>query len=173
MSSSSNFTIEEFHTLTEILALTGGVLIFLNGRNMTTLITLTVPAMLNLLFVLGVMMRQTQQTNKRDFRDWLKKNIIMTTIITILSMVDIMIMKLLVDITLFNPEVRKWILVAGIFNSIKKMSQVVLLILYIENVGLDALLISTLFTSIASLLFSIIYEIYEHISSDSEVSHIP
>ncbi|CAG8639808.1 1940_t:CDS:2, partial [Funneliformis mosseae] len=117
MSSSSNFTIEEFHTLTEILALTGGVLIFLNGRNMTTyivllklldfvsdvtflintvkifpklfflsLMTLTVPAMLNLLFVLGVMMRQTQQTNKRDFRDWLKKHIIMTTIITILSM---------------------------------------------------------------------------------------
>ncbi|CAG8745423.1 1961_t:CDS:2, partial [Funneliformis mosseae] len=76
-------------------------------------------------------------------------------------------------ITLFNPEVRKWILVAGIFNSIKKMSQLVIIILYIENVGLDTLLISTLFTSIASLLFSIIYEIYEHISSDSEVSHIP
>ncbi|CAG8699614.1 1177_t:CDS:2 [Funneliformis mosseae] len=134
---------------------------------------LTVPATLNLLFVLGIMMRQNQQTNKRDFRDWLKKNIIMITIITILSMVDIMIMKLLLDITLFNPEVRKWILGAGIFNSIKKISQFVILILYIKELGSDTLLISTLITSIASLLFSIIYEIYEHISSYSEVSHIP
>ncbi|CAI2201433.1 18891_t:CDS:2, partial [Funneliformis geosporum] len=89
--------------------------------------TLVVPAVLNLLFVLVVMMRQTQQTNKRDFRDWLKKDIIMATIITILSMVDIMNMKLLVNITLFNPEVRKWLLGAGIFNIIKEMPQFVIL----------------------------------------------
>ncbi|CAI2187554.1 11628_t:CDS:1, partial [Funneliformis geosporum] len=95
--------------------------------------TLVVPAVLNLLFVLGVMMRQTQQTNKRKFRDWLRKNIIMTTIITILSMVDIMNMKLLVNITLFNPEVRKWLLGAGIFNIIKEMPQFVILVSIYHN----------------------------------------
>ncbi|CAI2166585.1 12197_t:CDS:2 [Funneliformis geosporum] len=133
--SSSNFTIAEFHTLTEISTLTGGILIFLIGKNVTTFVvllklldfasdvallinigntypdlffpscmTLAAPALINLLVVLGVMIQQTQQTNRRDFRDWLRENIIMTTIITILSMVDIVIMKLLVDITKFDPE---------------------------------------------------------------------
>ncbi|CAG8658619.1 5209_t:CDS:2 [Funneliformis caledonium] len=171
MSSSSNITIEEFYTLTEILTLTGGILIFLNGRNIATFIvllklldfasdfaflmstinadsdlffpsllknlhfntlfsfmTLAVPAVFNLLFVLGVMMQQTQQTNKREFRYWLRKNIIMTTIITILSMSDIVMLKLLVDIKIFDPKVRKWLLGAGLFNIIKDMPQFVIFV---------------------------------------------
>ncbi|CAG8671479.1 6859_t:CDS:2, partial [Funneliformis mosseae] len=191
-------------TLTEILlALTGGILIFLNGRNINTFVvllklldfasnvaflintintdpdlffpsfvTLAVPAVFNLLLVLGVMMQQTQQINKSEFRGWLRKNIIMTTIITILSMVDIVNMKLLVDITIFDPPVRKWLLVAGIFNIIKELPQFVILVQYIKDVGLNMFIILTIFTSFISLLFSIIYEIYEKLSSDLEVSHI-
>ncbi|CAG8491451.1 3549_t:CDS:2 [Funneliformis caledonium] len=204
MISSSIFTIEEFHTLTEILlALTGGILIFMNGRNINTFVVLlklldfvsnvaflintintdpdlffpsfvmlAVPAVFNLLLVLGVMMQQTQQINKREFRGWLRKNIIMTTIITILSMVDIVNMKLLVDITIFDPPVRKWLLVAGIFNIIKELPQFVILVQYIKDVGLNMFIILTIFTSFISLLFSLIYEIYEKLSSDLEVSHI-
>ncbi|CAG8693017.1 12125_t:CDS:2, partial [Funneliformis mosseae] len=190
-------------TLTEVLAFTGGILVFLNGRNITTLIvllkvldfasdvaflmntvsaapdlffpsimTLAVPAVLNLSFVLGVMVQQTQQTNKRDFRDWLRKHIFMTTIITMLSMVDLIIMKLFVDITIFNSKARKLLLEAGIFNIFKYMLQLVILILFIKDAGINMLLLLTLFTRFTSLLFNIIYGIYDLISFDSEVSHI-